>query len=230
MLAAGCNDGQTILIDVAKRQQIASLKDQTKPGMTTQVTWMPDSKTLVCACGGVQLWDVPSRILLTTLPHPFSQVVAVSENGQTMCSSGFDKKIKFWDRRTFALLGTLENPQPVLALAYDPTGKYVAAGGQAGGVTLHPLGRVGGGLNLAGHKRSVQTMAFSPNGKLLASGGDDGLVCLWDVGSRQLLATEREPAGVGVIRSVAFGNQGKVLVTACIDGHVRCYDVSKLAP
>ena len=66
------------------------------------------------------------------------------------------------------------------------------------------------------------SVAFSPDGTTLASGSDDDTVKLWNISSRQQLATLKGNAGD--VASVAFSPDGRALATANGDNTVRLWD------
>ena len=67
-------------------------------------------------------------------------------------------------------------------------------------------------------------MAFSPDGRVLASASTDKTVHLWDVASRQPLATLTGHKDAVV--SVAFSPDGRILASASRDKTVRLWDVA----
>ena len=66
----------------------------------------------------------------------------------------------------------------------------------------------------------VSSVVFSPDGTTLAS-GSSGIVNLWDVPSKQYIAT------VGRGRSVAFSPDGRTLVWGANDRTVKLWDIAK---
>jgi WD40 repeat protein len=95
------------------------------------------------------------------------------------------------------------------ALAYSPTGRYLAVGGAsfvsenllvvfdaATGQAVH---------RLSGHPRSVNTVAFSADGRLLAAGGGDDRVSVWNVATGQRLWLSKPGLGGNCVTFVCAG-------------------------
>ncbi len=77
---------------------------------------------------------------------------------------------------------------------------------------------------LEGHTGFVTSVSFSPSGKILASGAWDNTVRLWNIATRENIATLRH---TGSVYSVAFSPDGTTLASAGgrYDGTVRLWDV-----
>ncbi|QYX80495.1 nSTAND1 domain-containing NTPase [Streptomyces akebiae] len=70
---------------------------------------------------------------------------------------------------------------------------------------------------LTGHSATVSALVYSPDGKTLASGGFDGTVRLWDTGTgrtRKVLAGRADADDPDLVRTVAFGPDGRTLATS----------------
>lgn len=72
-----------------------------------------------------------------------------------------------------------------------------------------------------------ESIAYSPDATILATGGSDGKVKLWNTFNGFCLATFNEHRGP--ITSVEFvpGKNGKVLITASLDGTVKAFDLNR---
>ncbi len=108
------------------------------------------------------------------------------------------------------------------AVAIDPDGRLLAAGGDAGEIRIYGLGEIQPVLVLHEHVNTVTTLAFSPDGALLASAGFDRNIRLWDVAEGRVVRSLDVPSPVC---SVAFDPAGILLAIGGIDGVIRLWDV-----
>ncbi len=148
LLASGSRDGTAIIWSTetwratqtlrnADKDSVFSQFQSGRPGMTEDVAFSPDGKTLAMASreGTVQLWDVAGGKLLATLKGHSSTVNAVvfSPDGRTLASGSGDQTVRLWNvetRRELLQLdsGGIELGQ-VQTLAFSPDGQHLLAGG-----------------------------------------------------------------------------------------------------
>ena len=75
---------------------------------------------------------------------------------------------------------------------------------------------------LEGHTDGVVAVSFSPDGSLLASGSSDGTILLWDMRSRERVATLGHTDGVV---AVSFSPDGSLLASGSSDGTILLWDM-----
>src|SRR4029077_2200857 len=114
--------------------------------------------------GAVQLWEIKTRTLVTTLGKHNGPVwaVAFSRDGDVLASGGSDKIARLWDMPNRKQLAVLQSSEirPVQALAYAPDGKAVAIAGDDKTVRLLDPQTGDLLLVLSGHADVVNCLAF----------------------------------------------------------------------
>ena len=113
-------------------------------------------------------------------------------------------------------------PERTNALAVSPDGRWLAAGGAKGIVSLWRNAGDQPGAELRGHGGPVTAVTFWPDGRRLASASVDGTARIWDVESGAALATLKgHEAGLS---RLAISPNECFLVTASLDKTVRLWD------
>lgn len=107
-------------------------------------------------------------------------------------------------------------PDHVIALAWSPDGRTVAAASVSGPVVLFDAARCEKRRELAGHGFGTTALSWHPRGHLLASAGQDGMVRLWNVGNG---GQDRSlEGGADWIEHVAWSPDGTLLATSAGKG------------
>ena len=227
-------DGGIQLVDVATgRTRTANI------GLAGSPNWLEfsaDGRTVASANveGTITLWDVRSARPRETLRGHARQVTGLhfGGDGRTLYSVSLDGSAIAWD-----LAGNRRFTKP-FAFTHDrhfnerydghpgkfsPDGRLIAVGLKDRGVALwdaRRLLRVATLLPTGDVDTEVKALAFSPDGRLLVAVTGRGEATLWDVPSR---ARRRHfyasgVGGFGGVIGVAFGADGKTLVTVGAGG------------
>ena len=110
----------------------------------------------------------------------FVKSVAVSKDGRTAITAGFDYRLILWDLADQSELRDFQGHEaPVNSVAFLADGRRAVSSGDDGTLRLWDL--ASGALlhTFEGHEGKVAEVAVSPDGRLAASAGWDRSVRLW---------------------------------------------------
>ncbi|MCU1267895.1 MAG: (Myosin heavy-chain) kinase [Acidobacteria bacterium] len=219
MLAGGGSDTTVKLWDPATGKELRTLAAHS--ASVDSVEFSPDRKVLASRNNDhtVRLWDIASGNVKALAGHSsFVFSAAFNPSGKIIATGSWDNTIKLWEVSTGTELRTLKgHSDHINTVAFSPDGKTLASGGWDRTIRLWDV-ETGKQIRVLADTRSaagffvVNSVKFSPDGNTLASGSQAGAVHLWDVtglNPKPRLLGEHE-----LVRSVAFGSDGKVLMSA----------------
>ncbi|AVH73416.1 nSTAND1 domain-containing NTPase [Nostoc sp. 'Lobaria pulmonaria (5183) cyanobiont'] len=149
--------------------------------------------------------------------------VAISADGQTIVSGGFDRTVRLWNHQGLPLAEPFRGHQDYVSCAtISANGQTIVSGDRDGTVRLWNRQ----GLSLAepfrGHEGDVNSVAISTDGQMIVSGGDDGTVRLWNL--QGLPLAEPLCGHKGDVRSVVISADGQTIVSGGFDRTVRLWN------
>jgi WD40 repeat protein len=236
LFASSGDFGDVVLWDVSSGQQSGTpLSGHER--QVSSVAFAPDGKTLVSGSmdGTVIFWDMSSRTAtgppVKALRSPVWSL-ACSPDAKLAVAGG-DAELVFWDLATRKQLGspvTLQKDR-IWALAFSPDGTLLASAGNDFEVAIWKDGqhdRIFKTVGTPAEGENLELMpagvGFSSDGTRLATSSPGHSVTLWNVKDWRPLP----PVLYGdtqAVSSVAFRQDGKVLISGSADGDIRLWDV-----
>jgi len=191
LLAIGLSSRKALLLSVPDLQEIAELQHG---GNVRSLSFWPSADVLA---GGGGIDDAPGST--------------------THKSRGSEMKTVLWkvsvNKCSCKHLGSVLFPAIVHAVAFSPSGKFLAAGGEDRTLTILLAEKGCQKINEFSCAANVRCLAWSPNSQYLASGGEDMHITVWDLVT-QCVAVQL-PRCKHWHRNLAFSSSYSWLAASC---------------
>ncbi|GFT41304.1 periodic tryptophan protein 2 homolog [Nephila pilipes] len=114
--------------------------------------------------------------------------------------------------------------QKIASISFNSSGDWIALGTEGiGQLVVWEWQSECFAMKQQGHFNNMNCLAYSHDGMYIASGGEDGKVKIWDTYSGFCYVTFTEHSSA--VTGIQFCQNGKVVVSASIDGTVRAFDL-----
>ncbi|KAL5731830.1 hypothetical protein ACHQM5_004523 [Ranunculus cassubicifolius] len=160
--------------------------------------------------------------------------VQFHRNGQTLLAAGFDNKLRFFqidgNRNTeIKMTNTYFKNFPIRKAAFVPDGSQVIISARRKFFYTYDMAKDKKyqiGPLVGRDEKSLEMFEISPDSKTIAFLGNEGHILLVSVKTKELIGTPLKMNGS--VRSVAFADDGRQLVSSGGDGHIYHWDLRRM--
>jgi WD40 repeat protein len=222
-------DGRTAVVLDTEGHEL--WRTEPAPSTVTDLTWLREGRRLaLTAYNGVRCHERHRPDPVATYVYVGSHLtIATAPNGRWICTGNQDASIHIWRARDATELTMSGYPGKVSRLAFDDTGRWLAADG-APEITVWDFAGKGPENReprmLRAHD-TVTALTWRPGGSAtLATGGSEGVLALWDAAAG-IPGRNRGPVRRWDLdeEATALAWAGRdALMAATRDGTVRCLE------
>lgn len=160
--------------------------------------------------------------------------LALSPNGKTLATGGYDQKIKLWDIATRKAMATIAGHNgSINSLAFRPDGKVLASASADRTIKLWNA-MTGARLDTFSQPLKEQfAVVFTADGKRLLAGGADNRIRVWSVsaeakeGSNPIQMSKF--AHEGAVLSLTFSADGRTLMSSASDKSIKLWNAADIS-
>jgi WD40 repeat protein len=185
--------------------------------------------------GEIRQWNVQDGKLVRVLEGHKDALyaVALSPDGETLASGGYDQKVKLWNLKTGTEIRTLSGHNGcVYRLSFRPDGKILASASADRTVKLWDVASGERRETLSQSFKELYAVAFSPDGARLVAGGADNRIRIWQISPTAAETTnpmlDSLFAHEGVILNLVFSADGKTLLSSADDRTVKIWNADQM--
>jgi WD40 repeat protein len=192
--------------------------------------------------GKIQVWDLPSRQMITTLSTDHEPIFALtlSDNGKKVMATSANGTVQIWDLSRGTPPSLIE-PTPAQtsvdtpnAVTVSTDGHWLATSGWDRKLFLRNLntGKIKILGNSSGHSSEGDpVLTFTPNGQYLASSKPSGDIQLWHVNSGRLLNhSQGQLVSEPLTQAVALSPNAQLLARGTVNGDIILWDLNSNRP
>ena len=225
-LTSGAN--QTFFIDRLHCAEGRVMDSFQVPGLLRDISLSPDRKWLAISLSGsqgiVEVWDWGLKKNASGGLKHGDRVsrIAWLPDGR-LATASWDGWVRLWDWKSGEQLARWQSDEYIRELVVDPSGRWLAFGGDDRLVTLVNLqdNRI---LAQLPHPNWIARLAVSPDGNALVSADRSGNIRVWNAPSGVPLSDWID-CGRSPLRSLSFSPGGDRFVIQCDDRSVQIFNV-----
>jgi WD40 repeat protein/mono/diheme cytochrome c family protein len=210
-------------------------------GQVNAVAFSPDGQ-FVYASGGeagiageVRKWKMTDGAMVREFPgHADAcHALAVSSDGKTIATGGYDQRIKLWNAETGAEIKTLRGHNgAIFGLAMRPDGAVLASASADRTVKLWGVPSGNRLDTLSQPTKEQMAVVFSRDGKKLFGAGADNRIRIWSISPTAKEGTNKIEtarfAHEGAILNLALSADGTMLASSAADKSVKVWSTADL--
>jgi WD40 repeat protein len=171
---------------------------------------------------GVLRVGTGERVIACEGHEGWVQSVDWSPGGERLASAANDATLRIWDPVTGAELERREVGERALAVAWSPSGEWLAVGLEGGDVAMLDMrGPAAEALRFRADGGAVNGLAWSADGRRLATAGDE-TIGIWDAPAARSLACF--PVDAPYARRVSWAPSGAFIAGSLCGDRVRLWD------